>query len=315
MKIFTDIDLSPNIQKALPLIDENNLFYKDYGLKHPSALYNTSISKIENTLKSFFETYGLSKYKNFEEAEKKDTPALLKHYKEFLYCAREHLDDCFHIIKSFIKPPLKVDKDRNQCRWLKNNAGPIVADFFNNISDYKKYLDNLVNELKHNNAILASVAFYNKNNPEEHCLGYFIANVVRGVYEPVEKIHPKFGKTYTGFSYKRDLAYNIFNIYNISEEIISLLKNKIYLNIALLKPKVEEAPKIKQELFKQIIDMPKIYFPDEYLKPVPSLSLADAKRLKLEYPSQLSIKPNKLESVVITHSGDGHTLKFRIPYM
>lgn len=315
MNIFTDIDLSPNIQKFLPLINGNNLFYRNYNLKHPSALYNTSVTKIENALKDFLEVYELFKDKNFEEVEKNKTPLLLKCYKEFLYCVREYLDDCFHIIKSFIKPPLKIDKDRDQCRWLKNNATSIVDDFFKNISDYKKYLDNSVNELKHNNAILGSIAFYNKNNSKEHCLGYFIANVVNGVYEPVEKIHPKFGKTHTGFSYKRDLIYNIFNIYNISEEIILLLKNKIYLNIDLLKPKVKEAPKMKQELFKKIIDIPKIYFPDEYSKPVPSLSLTDDKRLKLEYPSQLSIRPNRLEKVVITHSGDGYTRKFRIPYM
>lgn len=111
MKIFTDIDLSPNIQKFLPLINGNNLFYRNYDLKHPSALYNTSVTKIKNALKDFLEVYELFKDKNFEEVEKNKTPLLLKCYKEFLYCVREYLDDCFHIIKSFIKPPLKIDKE------------------------------------------------------------------------------------------------------------------------------------------------------------------------------------------------------------
>ena len=57
MKIIADDDLNPNIIKYLQKIEDKDLFYKDYGLKHPLALYNTSFNKIEDALRDFFEIY------------------------------------------------------------------------------------------------------------------------------------------------------------------------------------------------------------------------------------------------------------------
>jgi len=315
MRIYTDIDLSPNIQKFLPLIDEKRMFHKDYNLKHPSALYNVSIGKIENSLREFLEIYERHKTQDFEKSERESTPELLKSYKDFLYCAREYLDDCFHIVKIFIKPPQKVFLERIQLRWLEKNAGTTTKDFFANISEYKKYIDSSVNELKHNNAILGSVAFYNSKDKGECCLGYFIANVIDGAYAPIEKVHPKLGDSYTGFSFRRDITYNLCHIYNLSEEMLIFLRDKIGVDFNVLQPKVDSAPDNKKKLFKDVTELSRIHFPDEYLKPVPSVSITKDERLKLAYPSSLSIKPNKLDRVVVTHSGDGHTREFKLLYM
>ncbi|MFA5360066.1 MAG: hypothetical protein WC349_03885 [Patescibacteria group bacterium] len=318
MMIFSDKDLSPNIQKFLPLIDKKYLFNNNYNLKHPGAIYNVSLSKIENSLKDFFDVYkAVEKIENFEEFEKEEknkTSLLLKNYKNFLYCLREHLDDCFSIVKTFVQVD-KIINERNQYLWLQKNANSVVKDFFKNISEYKKYLDNSVNELKHNNATLCSIVFYNFNNCSDNCFGYYVANVNNGGYEPIEKVHKKFNNSATGFSYRRDIIYNLFNVYYISEEMISLLKNKIGIDFKLLTPKTIEAAENKKKIFKNIMEMARYHFPDEYLKPVPSLSLAKGNYLKLEYPSLLSIKPNLLNRVVATMSGDGHTAKFKIPYM
>jgi len=191
----------------------------------------------------------------------------------------------------------------------------LVADLFNNISEYKKYIDGSVNELKHNNACLCCVAFYSSKGGNEHCLGYFVANVVNGAFEPIEKVHAKFGNTYTAFSYRRDLTYNLFNVYYLSEEIMRFLREKIGVDFNTLKASTVIASAIKKGLFIDLMAMPRIYFPDEYLKPIPSISITDDNKLKLEYPSMLTIKPNKLDRVVVNHSGDGHTQEFKIPYM
>lgn len=85
--ILSDKDLSPNLQKFLPVIDKKYLFNDDYNLKHPSAIYNVSISKIDDSLRDFFDIYKtLEKIKNLEEFEKKEKnkiPLLLKNYKIF----------------------------------------------------------------------------------------------------------------------------------------------------------------------------------------------------------------------------------------
>lgn len=313
MKIVTDIDFLPNIQKFFPKIDESKLFYKDYGHKHPSAIYNNSFGKIENAVKDFLDSYDLFIQEGFEDRKKDYVPLMLKNYRYVLYTLREHLDDCLTIIKVFITPSEKVCKERNQYKWLEINAHDTVEDFFKSIADYKKYLDLSVNELKHNNAILGSIAFFNPNS-SDCCVGYFIANVIDDCYEPVGKIHPKFQNVYTGFSFRRDLIYNLYCVYGIAENMTMFLEDKISIDFNNLIPNVEAAPENRIALFQRIMDLPRIHFPDEYVKPVPSISITDEKKLKLEYPSLLAIKPNRLGRTILTHSGDGHTQKFKVLY-
>ncbi len=315
MRIITDKDLSPNLQRILSVMDHTVLFHSEYGLKHPSALYNSSLGKIENSLREFLEIYKKYKVKDFENLERESTPILMKNYRDLLYCFREHLDDCFHVIKSFIPKPLNEKQDRNQYSWLNKNVKNLVKNLFENISEYKKYLDDIVNELKHNNASLCCVAFYDSNDGSQNCLGYFVANVINDAFEPITKIHAKVGNTYTAFSFRRDLIYNIVNIYNLSEQIINFIENEIGINLNKLNPVTQMAPDIKKQLFRDVMSMPRIHFPDEYSKDVPSLSITEDEKLKLEYPSMLSIKPNRLNRVVVNHSGDGHTREFKIPYM
>ena len=315
MQIQTDIDLSPNLQKYLPRLDESFMYYNEHGIKHPSPLYNVSLSKIEDSLQAFLEV--LSKYNNqdFEKVDKEFNGQLLKMYKDFLYACREHLDDCFNIIKIFIKPPQDIKKERVQFRWLQLNAREQTKDIFREIDEYKKYLDNSVNELKHNNALMAGIAFFDSQNGSNNCLGYFIGNVINGAYAPVEKIHPKLQDKYTGFSFRRDLHYNLFNIFRLSEVILDFLREKIGININAIDIKTNAAPEKKKEMFRKVMEISRIHFPDEYLKSVPSVVLNEKKCLKLEYPSQLSIKPNRLDRVVITLPGDGHTREFKMLYM
>lgn len=313
VKIYTDIDLLPNIQKYLPLISSEKLFYKEHGLKHPSAIYNSSFGKTEGATKDFFDAYDLLIKAGFEDRKDEVTP-VLKSYRHLLYTLREHLDDCLHVIKAFVKPPENEREQRNQYEWLKLNAKDTVEQFFLNIAEYKRYLDLSVNELKHNNGILGSVAFYSSFSPDDHCAGYFVANVVDDCYEPVAAIHPKFQNTHTGFSFRRDLTYNLYSIYALSEEIMLLLETKMGIDFKTLNPQLTQSEG-RRAIFQKLMDMPRMHFPDEYLKPVPSISITAENKLKLEYPSQLSIKPNRLNKVVLTHSPDGHTRTYRVLYM
>lgn len=318
MKILTDIDLSPEIQKYLPLIDEKYLFYKEHSLKHPSAIYNVSIRKIEDALTEFFKAYILletNTIEEFEKAEKQAINDILRSYKDFLYSVREHIDDCLHILKILTEPKSEYKNLRNQYDWLKTNVPDRVQDFFTRLADYKKYTDDIVNELKHNNGILCSVGFYKSTDPSKHCFGYFVANVIDSIYSPVEKIHPKFKTVYTAFSFKRDINYNLYNVHYLSKLLIYFLKDKIGIDIRLLNPKVEQAPINKQKLYENIFNIENIFFPDEYTKPVPKFIFNSDKTLKLQYPSNASVMPNLLDRVVVTHSPDGHTGGFRIPYM
>jgi len=315
MEIKTNIDLKPNLQRYLSKIEEGCMFYGEHGMRHPSGLYNVSVGKVEGAITDFLEVLAEYKDKDFETVDKDNTGKLLKTYRSVLLSFREHLDDCFSVVKIFIKPSERQKDNRNQCRWLELNAKETTQELFDEIREYKNYLDRSVNELKHNSGILAGIAFYDDRDGTKNCLGYFIANVVEGSYDPVESIHPKLGDMYTGFSFRRDLHYNLFNMYKVSEDILEFLQQKIGVDIGSIEVEVKSAPDNLRKAFQQIMDMPRYHFPDEYVKPVPSVALTKDHRLKLTYPANLSIMPNRLNRVVLTHSTDGHTGAYRIPYM
>src|SRR5690348_2121342 len=108
MKITTSIDLEPNAKSYLMSLEEGNLFYNNYGLKHPAAIYNTSFHKIESDLGDFVSMYeSLSAHTFRPEEQNRNSEILrevLKRYRSFLYSLREHLDDCFHVVKTFVPP-------------------------------------------------------------------------------------------------------------------------------------------------------------------------------------------------------------------
>lgn len=290
------------------------MFYAAHDMKHPSGLYNVSIGKVDSAVSDFIEVLLEYRDKDFDEVDKKNTGKLLKTYRTALLTFREHLDDCFSIVKIFCEPPANEKKQRNQYRWLELNVKPEIDTFLDSVNEYKNYIDLSVNELKHNNGILAGIAFYDENDGSKNCLGYFIANVIDGAYSPVDSIHPKMQDVYTAFSFRRDLHYNLFNIYKISEDIIDFLRDVKGIDVGSKDVNITPAPDSKKKLYRDIMDMQRYHFPDEYAKPVPSVSLTEDNNLKLAYPSQLSIQPNRLNRVVLTHSTDGHTRGYSIPY-
>jgi hypothetical protein len=313
MLINTKKDLEPNIKSYLEGIEDKFLFHTNYGLKHPLALYNVSFGKVENDLQDFFVAYNDIKVADFLPDKKGDEKIreVLKRYRVLLYSLREHLDDCFHIVKSFIAPQPQFVDDRNQYNWLKRNIKtPCVTAFLSNIDSYKKFLDNIVNELKHNNAVINGIVFFDERS-NDFSLGYYIANVSNERYEPVSKIHQKFHEQDTAFSLARDVRYNICNIFQLSEELIRVITE---LGIQVSRPPEKEVNKKRHDLYDNITDLPRYFFPDEYSKDVPSVALRDDGTLKLEIPSKFSLKPLHHNRVLLFHSGDGKTRSFAMLY-
>jgi hypothetical protein len=314
MYIKTTGDLNTNLHHYLPRIPDNLLFYKEYGIKHPIALYNISIGKLDSAILSFLEVYENFNESPFEEVDKKHAGALLKTYKDVLYALREYLDDSFMVAKTVVRPDTKHTDVRNQFLWLKNNIPSESDTLIRCLAEYKQYIDKSVNELKHNNAFLGGFSFYSLQTGK-HCLGYYIANVRDDACGPVEDIHPLFMGQHTGFSFRRDLHYNYYNVYYISELLIDFIKNITNIDSSNLSPLTLEPREEKKKIAEMMTLMPPIHFPNEYPKSVPSVALLRSRRLKLEYPSSFTIESNNLERAVMTSSTDGHTRTYKMLYM
>ena len=55
MLIEVEKGFEPNVKDFLLAVDDTRLFHDAHQLKHPLAIYNTSLAKIENDLAEFFE--------------------------------------------------------------------------------------------------------------------------------------------------------------------------------------------------------------------------------------------------------------------
>ena len=315
MKILSDEQLNPGFEKVLANVEDRFLFHQNYGLKHPLAPFNTSFNKIEESLQDFFKIYGGITFEQLRQTQGGDIPVreIIKSYKSYLYSLREYLDDCYHIAKSFIAPDAKYKDDRNQYSWLLKNAQvPAVQGFLTATNDYKQFLDHIVNALKHNNAILNGIIFFDET-AKRFYLGYYIANVVNERYEPVQSIHADFQGEHTAFSFGRDVRFNMYHVFAIAEELLNMIHN---LGVQVTIPSTSLPTNDKREkLFRNVMGLPRTFFPDEYRKSIPSVAITSDRLLKLEYPSMLSLKPlPRTHSVMLYHSPDGKTRNFALLY-
>ena len=312
MEITTDSSLFPRLKIVLAQVDEANIFCKQHNTKQPAATYNVSFGKILGPLHEIADLYSSLDISRIEEKDY-DNAKFLKAYKELLYALREHLDDCFSVLKVFINPVGKKEVKNNQYLWLINNKTKELEEVLASIKPYKEHLDLVVNEIKHNNSVLGSITFFDKNSPDDHCLGYYVANVVDGVYQPVESIHKSWRKCRTAFSFKRDISYHLFQVYMISEIISGYLLDTYADVFTKPRPLPEQNGKLKETLT-TLVQVPRIFMPDEYEKPVPSIAITSQGCLRLLYPSRLTIKANKLNQFVLTHTTDGVTGTFALLY-
>jgi len=306
MKIITSTDLEPNVKQYLLSVEEASLFYNDYGLKHPAAIYNTSLHKVESDLQDFLTAYQSLSVHNFRPEEQKQNSdklgEILKRYRSFLYSLREHLDDCFHVVKTLVPPTAGFREDRNQYNWLKNNpTGFPVKEFLQRAGSYKTFLDAIVNELKHNNGVLNWISFLDPA-AQDFLLGYYVANVRNNRCEPVEKIHAKFNGEDTAFSFGRDIRFNAYQVFRISEELVALIRD---LGITTLQSVTAIEPVARRKsLYETLCELPKHVFPDEQTKDIIDTEIVED-RLVLEYPAEIVLPVRRHRVVVSSFSGDG----------
>ena len=222
MEITTTSSLQPNFQRYLKNIEEKYLFHASYGIRHPVGIYNSSFEKMENSLRDFFEVYSRFSIDDFQPDNKeysRKVGNLLKEYRFFLYSLREHLDDCFHVVKTLVPPSSRFNEYRSQYAWIRRYGSKEIHNFLDEIEEYRTRIAEIVNQIKHNSAILNAIFFYD-NDSREFSLGYYVANVVNGRYQPIESIHQKYHGQDTAFSFARDIRFNMYHVFFVSEKLV-----------------------------------------------------------------------------------------------
>lgn len=275
-----DGNILPEAYNILSNLPEKTLNYSEYSDLPPLDIYEVSLGRI---IKSFLKLKeNIIRLYNLQENPLEHLDEVLEYQKELLHAIQSHIDDCNRILKITSPVPNmenfnrkeKSKFERSVNYWLQSfNKYPY--NYFEEKTRSYRTSTKIVNKIKHNYARLRllSIEGYTKS------FGYYVeGRVVEGdkiKLCPDEDIHPE----YTAFSFSRDMAWNFYSIYQISHYLSEALSKSIKQNYDIeINPKSCEGcylPELK-DLASYIQDHNLNYFPDEFDKPVPLVSVEDS---------------------------------------
>ena len=327
--------MSVNYLHSLPA---SALFHGQHKLRHPLALYNSSLGAVSGAFGQVLKYHWLE-FEHFhrtveatEDYFVQNAEHLLKAQRELLYALMEHIDDCYSVMKSFVDPSgvsAKAAKQKFNEQYLELAGFDGVAQFKSHIAAYRtEYLAPLVNGLKHRGCRLRLVHFY---NTQELRLGYYLEDAhADGIIGPAESLHDGGD---TAFSFYRDLLFHFYHVHLISSALTGVLKAflKDHHNITLEFEK-REGYEEWTSLTKDLSKLYRSYFPDEVgscygtffpkeLKAVnPSLDThfeeGELVAMRISYPGENGWLMWPFIMRWGNHwLGDGMTTSYRVPYL
>jgi hypothetical protein len=268
-----DGNLYPEVYNLLRELPNEALNFSLHKERHPLAIYNRSLIRLQKSFFNILDILGVLD-KDPEKIEEQ-FDRLLEWQKELLYSLQSHMDDCYKILK--VTSPLddKITTKRTEV-WLTKSKHPSYAYFSENIKEYRDHIGLIVNKIKHHQARLRKVTIERGYNLH----GYYIEGTDLSregeiMSCPDREIHPNS----TAFSFSRDLCYHFYKIYEISfylkKSLIKAFKNLYNIEINDLSYCKDEN-KSFGSIAKKIENINLDFFPDEYDKLIPLISLTES---------------------------------------
>jgi hypothetical protein len=273
----------------------------DLGLRHPLAIYNTSIATVAQrfdhalrALSAIVPTAGPATDAQVSAADK-----LLESQEALLHGLMHHMEDCLAILKGFARDDAAFKKHASAKKY-----GQAVRE-------YRSHIGIVVNRIKHQTGRLRLLIV--RLGASSFC-GYFVERgLAGGAVGPDPDIH-KGGDT--AFSFNRDLRYHMCHVICTSEQLARAVEALTSI------PHIEGGP-TAQPLVNAAVNVASLaetYFPDEYEKPRPVLrfdgSVDDVHRLTAGFESSAGWRPfaGHTFHVNLLFRGDGATRSWKVPY-
>ena len=321
-----DGTVAPSALNCLAEIPDRFTHLHRFAVRHPLGIYNLSLEQLEKDLSCVLQRYSTcldyleSKVgwdgelidDNFSDGYND----LLAAQKNFILSLRAHIDDCYAVFASIQDPTNVREKSNFTDRWLAAAKFPYLDDFNRAISSYKdEYLGPLVNGLKHRQARMRPIIFYKRF---DFRLGYYVEEPgVDGTPGPSPHVHKDRN---SAFSFAKDIAFNIFHIYFISDRLKDVLKIALreFHSFALNSRTTTARHNEWQQILRQVAKIPLRVFPDEMEKPIACVNYVERSELcalTLRYPELIlwPLFPPKMK-IKSAFSFDGVGKTYKLPY-
>ncbi len=272
------------------------LFHNDqYGLRHPLAIYNVSIATVLGRNETLIDCLEIIHRSNKDPlGDKATVERLIAATDHFLDAVMEHIDDCVNVIKCLFPKNQKSERAKECQAFLKG------------IRDFREGIAKQVNFIKHNQSRIRLMAFYSDGYVIP---GYFIEGVLPGgVLGPHPEIHED---SNTAFSYSRVMRLFMCGLFFSSKHLEQVLQTHLG---RAKNDQIENDEKLCRAI-DRIGAYQRVFFPDEYGKPVPMVEVNKAMRM-VEYPAKKVhlVSFPRHGRIIGSYVGDGVTRSFKLPY-
>ncbi len=299
----TNSSIQPRAYETLAFRRDANYFHQQRTLRHPLGIYGRSLNDIWEGFESVLdELERILVSKPFREIPPVigwDIELTLRQEKLMRDLMR-HFDDCRNLILCL------YEQD-----WKQVQKIPIVANALQLTQPYRDHIATIENHIKHCQGSLRGLALFNDTIAIP---GYFVEHVdTTGAIGTHPDVHPTYQGMHTAFSFFRDLRFNFWLVFAVSEIIADVVWQ------VQPQPTNSEVDTTSDALLLQlatrIASLPKWMFKDEATKPFPEIR-ADNSFVILEYPSNNTELPSLsgTYSVALSFRGDGVSTIFQLPY-
>lgn len=305
-----------NILAELP---DSIQHHVSHGLRPAPAIYNISLSPVHRAFNAVVTEIDRCEDSGVKDGDhiRFEPTKLLDAQSDLLLKMASHIDECYLVLKA-LQPPVEIkDPHIFTDRWLQQARHPTIANFKRDIESYQKHLIPLVNRIKHNQARLRSIVC---SWPGVFLPGYFVeGSFPDGAVGPDSVIHPTGG----AFSFSRDLRIHFAALHVIGRALAEASRKAIFKQQGFrVKPKPistkENADKEHLDIARRLSKLPTFVYMDENPNDVPRIRVFEnnstTQLILGERTPRFGFPPGGC-AVTTVAEGDGHTRRFKMPYM
>lgn len=319
MEIFRSVasngSLRPRAENLIRAIPPELLHHAAHGIKHPLAVYQTSLHRIQTAWLKVFPLLEKLRFEVMLKTNLTHYVEALESYEALLYRLNEHIDATHEVLRALRKPMDKKYIFHNH--FLEATKLPGFRSFSDVI--HRRYRDQLigviVNEMKHSSAQLRGVCV---NTEGPVILGYFLdGSHSPDTIGPNRRLHAKYGHLETAFSFSRDMLIHFWWIYQISEELCRCIASTLQHDHGIV---LSEAPPASNtaewaELCLACSRIEPAFFLDECTQPYPIVVCPpDLSSVRLAFPTSRRATAPRTMHIQIMFTVGEQSRSFTLPY-
>jgi hypothetical protein len=316
-------NLYPQIYNCLCSLPDITLQHSDHELRHPLAIYNTSLRRVTQAFQEVLDENDKVYQAPYKEDGNCDIEvhALIKAQQELLDALMAHLDDGYNILKALYPASRFTKSIPFAAQWLERAKHPTVRQYKHQIKVYRDTFAPIVNKIKHEHGRLRIVLMHDGRNiydQQRRIAGYFLEGVDKdGKIGADVKIHN--GKY--ALSFHRNLRYHFVYLYLMGEfltkAVVGAVNSEYNIGFAPMSSVAANSSEM-EKIAKRINHLPLLFFFDELREPTPTVELIEQDQdVELVLTSMSPITANSYSPwrAQTQFTGDGVTSSWRMPYM